>query len=140
MTVVHASCVAIHGEGVLLSGTSGSGKSDLALRLIDRGAQLVSDDYTALSTHDGALHAAPPPRLAGLIEVRGVGLVRMDFIAPVPVALFVALDTIPERLPVAKTKSLLGIEIPKFELFALEPSAPIKLELILARLLGSHRA
>ncbi|RMF16145.1 MAG: serine kinase, partial [Alphaproteobacteria bacterium] len=74
--LVHASCVAWHGRGILLRGPSGAGKSALALRLIEAGALLVADDYVVLdaqSTPDRLL-AAPPPRIAGLIEVRGLGL------------------------------------------------------------------
>jgi serine kinase of HPr protein (carbohydrate metabolism regulator) len=58
---VHATCVAIDGRGILIRGRSGAGKSDLALRLIDRGARLVSDDYTILAASGGRLRAAAPP-------------------------------------------------------------------------------
>lgn len=70
---VHASCVAIGGRGVLLVGPSGSGKSDLALRLIDGGAELVADDRVALRLADGRPVADAPPALAGLLEIREIG-------------------------------------------------------------------
>jgi serine kinase of HPr protein (carbohydrate metabolism regulator) len=125
---VHASCVAIGGRAVLIHGPSGSGKSDLALRLIDRGAVLVSDDYTALEVRGGALLASPPKTIAGKIEVRGVGIVERAFAAEVPVALLVDLGRAPERMPEAVTDALAGILLPCIGLSALEASAPIKVE------------
>ena len=125
---VHASCVAIGGRGVLIAGPSGSGKSDLALRLIDRGAKLVSDDYTELDVEGGRLLASPPPAIAGKIEVRGVGLVEGEAVGGVPVCLHVTLGGDPERLPEPGRIALLGIALPTLRLAALEASAPIKLE------------
>ena len=130
---VHATTVAIGGRGVVIEGPSGSGKSDLALRLIDRGAVLVSDDYTCLATVGGTLYASAPATIAGRMEVRGVGLVGMTQAGPVPVALAVQLGE-PERLPEPGTRLLAGIEVPAVTLAALEPSAPIKVELALGRL------
>ncbi|MGO4863291.1 HPr kinase/phosphorylase, partial [Campylobacter jejuni] len=77
---------AMRGVGVLIAGPSGSGKSDLALRLIDRGAVLVSDDYTLLHVEGGELHATAPVTIAGRIEVRGIGIVDRPTLARVPVA------------------------------------------------------
>ena len=101
MTRVHGTCVAIDGRGVLLLGASGSGKSDLALRLIDRGAVLVSDDQTELSTAHDLLFASAPATIAGLIEVRGIGIVTLPFVAQAPVALAVRLGEPVERMPEA---------------------------------------
>mgnify|MGYP006207984755 CR=1 FL=1 len=75
---VHTSCIAIGGRAVLIGGRSGRGKSDLALRLIDRGASLVSDDYTVVHRRDGRPVASAPDTIAGKIEVRGVGLSGKD--------------------------------------------------------------
>jgi len=131
---VHATCIAIGGRGVLIRGRSGSGKSDLALRLIDRGAQLVSDDYTDLSEEDGRILARAPKTIAGKLEVRGVGIVEMEPAADVPVCLVVDLDQVPERLPDdSNAMSLLGTVLPAIGLVALEPSAPVKLEQALLR-------
>ena len=131
--IVHASCVAIGGRGVLLGGRSGAGKSDLALRLIDRGADLVSDDYTELRCLGETVLAQAPATIAGKIEVRGVGLVRLPSVAGIPVCLCVDLDSSPERLPEPATKKLAGIDIPLVALAALEPSAPLKLEYALVQ-------
>ena len=132
--LIHASCVAIEGLGVLIAGPSGSGKSDLALRLIDRGARLVSDDYTELLPEGAHLRASPPPAIAGMIEVRGIGIVPMAHDASVAVALLVDLAAPVERLPEEAATILAGVEIPTVALAALEPSAPIKVEIALNRL------
>jgi hypothetical protein len=126
--IVHASCVAIRGRAVLLAGRSGAGKSDLALRLIDRGAELVSDDYTELWRVGDSLLASAPARIAGKIEARGVGILEMAAAEGVPVCLYADLDRSPERLPEAATIRLATLDIPLVALAALEPSAPLKLE------------
>ena len=131
---IHATCVAIGGRGILIRGRSGSGKSDLALRLIDRGARLVSDDYTILSASGGRLRAAPPATIAGKLEVRGIGIVALDAERDVPICLVADLDNIPERLPEpAKDVRLLETIVPTIALAALEASAPLKLEQALLR-------
>ena len=84
---VHASTVATGGRAVLLSGPSGSGKSDLALRLIDRGFTLVSDDQTVVMREGDRLIASAPPTIAGKLEVRGLGIVEMETLTDVPIAL-----------------------------------------------------
>ena len=131
---VHATCVAIEGRAVLIVGRSGAGKSDLALRLIDRGARLVSDDYTEVRARDGRAIAAAPSTIRDQLEVRGIGLVAFDSDQDVPVALVVDLDAAPERLPEAPESRLVaGLPIPVCPLVGLEPSAPLKLELALRR-------
>jgi serine kinase of HPr protein (carbohydrate metabolism regulator) len=129
---VHATCVAIDGKAVLLMGESGSGKSDLALRLVDRGAVLVSDDYTRLEQHGQHLLARAPATIAGQMEVRHVGIVKLPFAEDVPVYLAIYVDAEPERLPDgASTVRLAGIDLRCFTLNAREASAPIKVELLL---------
>ena len=96
---IHASCVAINGKGVLILGESGSGKSDLALRLIDDGARLVADDRTELTVERGRLCARAPKSIAGLIEVRGLGIVAQPFADKAYIALAVRLESAPQRLP-----------------------------------------
>jgi hypothetical protein len=126
---LHASCVAIGGRAVLIGGRSGSGKSDLALRLIDRGASLVSDDYTLVRRVEGRLLASPPETIAGRIEVRGVGIVTLPADRDVPVALFVDLDLASQRLPQpGDSRIVAGMDIPVLGMAGLEPSAPLKVE------------
>lgn len=132
---IHASSVMIDGRVLLIAGRSGSGKSDLALRLIDRGASLVADDYTRLERRGDALIASAPPEIAGRIEIRGLGIADMTFAAEGPVALLLDLDGKAERLPPERLPctELEGIAIPTLAFAALEASAPIKAERALHR-------
>lgn len=134
--LVHASAVAIGGRAVLIGGRPGMGKSDLALRLIDRGAALVSDDYCDVRRVEGRARASAPATIRGKIEMRGLGVVELETVQDVPVALFVDLDHVPERLPEAgETLSLAGVAVPVLRLAGLEASAPLKVETAL-RLIG----
>ena len=129
---LHASCVAIAGGAVLIEGPSGSGKSDLSLRLIDRGARLVSDDYTLLVRQGGALLASPPENIAGKIEVRGLGIVEMPNDADIPVKLLISLNEAVVRMPEdPPVRSIAGVDVPVVTLNAFDPAAPIKAELAL---------
>ncbi len=129
---LHASTVSIKGRAVLIEGPSGSGKSDLALRLIDRGATLVSDDYTIVRRIDGNLIASAPPNIAGLCEVRGVGLMSMPIESDVPVALIVSTANAAERLPQPGVMRIVaGVAIPTALISPLEASAAIKVEMLL---------
>lgn len=133
---VHASCVAIAGCAVLIGGPSGAGKSDLALRLIDRGATLVSDDYTHVAREGAAVIANPAPNIEGQIEVRGVGIVPLPCVRDLPVGLVVigmAVSGI-ERMPEEQSLILCGTRIPLLRLSLLEASAPIKVEMALKHL------
>lgn len=132
---IHATCVALDGVGILLRGPSGSGKSDLALRLIDQGARLVADDRVVLRQEGGELLAEAPPALRGLLEVRGVGPSPVPSIPSVAVTLIVDLTSSGEveRLPDAAFEILEGKPIARHRLSAFEASAPAKIRL-LARL------
>ncbi len=129
--MIHASCVAVDGAGILLRGPSGSGKSDLALRMIDEGARLVADDQVVIAQTDGRIVASAPDRLAGLIEVRGLGVIRIDPLAQAPLILvadLMATDAI-ERMPEPDSTQLLGIDLPLFRLDPFPASASAKLRL-----------
>ena len=124
--LLHASCVQLDGAGVIVRGASGSGKSDLCLRLIDAGGLLVADDQVLLerAAGDGLLLASAPAGLAGLIEVRGVGILRLPrVVGRSPVRLVVDLcpwgevDRLPpERGSGASTCKLLGVALPRLGL------------------------
>ena len=128
---IHASTVAIGGRAVLIMGPSGAGKSDLALRLIDRGGVLVSDDYTTVAQQGDTLVAMPPVRIAGQIEVRGIGIVRTPHLESATVALAVLLAAEDERLPEPRTIEISGIAVPAIVIDPRPASAPIKVEVFL---------
>lgn len=114
----------------MIEGRSGSGKSDLALRLIDRGAKLVSDDYTIARRQGKNLLASPPPNIAGKMEVRGIGLVDMENVSDVPVCLIVQLFDVVDRMPLTPEKRVVaGVMVPVMKIAPMENSAPIKVEL-----------
>lgn len=131
---IHASCVAVGDVGVLLRGPSGSGKSDLALRLIEGGAKLVADDRVDLHSDGTNLIAAAPPALAGLIEAVGLGPLAIPYRTEVTVGLIV--DLVPrrsvERLPEPASETVLGIDVPYFHLDAFGAATPAKLRLLAA--------
>ena len=111
--ILSASAVAIGGVALAIEGPSGSGKSSLALALIDHGARLIGDDGVALAREGDRIIASPPPNIEGLIEVRGVGLCEMPIAQPCPLALILRLDVGGERLPEsAPLRDILGVEIP----------------------------
>lgn len=133
---IHATCVALPEGGVLLRGESGAGKSDLALRLIDGGARLVADDRTDLVRVGDRLIARAPATIAGLIEARGVGILRLPperLAAEVAVVLIVDLVDAAgvERLPEATREALLGVSLPRVAIAPFEASAPAKIRLAL---------
>lgn len=129
---IHGTAVAIDGRGVLILGASGSGKSDLALRLIDRGATLIADDQVELTPRAGRLEACALAILHGRIEVRGIGIVDVDA-ARAPLALVIDLDRAPDRLPEPAATCFHGVELPLIALTPFAASAPIKVELALKR-------
>ena len=110
---LHATCVAVDGRGLLILGPSGAGKSALALGLLSRGAALVSDDLTRLDVVDGTLQAScPNPDLQGLIEARGVGILRAASVPQAGIALVVDQgQTETDRLPPRRTVTILGIPV-----------------------------
>ncbi len=127
--LVHGTTIDLNGTAVLLRGPSGIGKSDLALRLMDRGAVLVSDDQTRVTCKDDRLIASAPEAIAGMIEVRGVGLLRVPHYDQVPLGLVVDL-TEPhriERLPQPQFATYLNIRVPLLCLAAFEASTPAKI-------------
>ena len=124
----HATCVALNGDGVLICGKPGAGKSDLALRLMDAGFDLVADDAVLLTVDDGVLRAAPPDALAGMIEVRGVGVVTAPFVRDVAVKLKIVLSCGEkiDRMPESKVEDVRGVAVPCVVLNGFEPSAAAK--------------
>jgi len=132
---VHASTVATDGRAVLISGPSGSGKSDLTLRLLDRGFTLVSDDQTIVRREGDRLIASAPLNIAGKLEIRGIGIVEMDHVGDMPVALLVELTSDIQRLPDDdRERPILGVALPLINIDAMQASAPSKVALALDRM------
>ena len=135
MIKVHASVVAINGQGVMLRGPSGAGKSDLSLRLIDEGAELVSDDYVELYPQESQIIVKAPPSIQGLMEVRGLGLIKLPFRHEVPLA--IVFDLTPrkniDRLPPRDALFFAdGVSVPLLRIEGLVPSSTAKIRLALA--------
>lgn len=131
MMRVHGTTVAVGGSGVLIRGPSGSGKSDLALRLIDAGARLVADDQTELWRSGEAVMTRSPATIAGQIEVRGLGILRFPNLEEAPLRLVVDLiapDAV-ERLPEPRFCDYLQCSIPLLAIAPFEISAALKLRL-----------
>lgn len=117
-------------RGVLIEGPSGSGKSDLALRALGEGFRLVADDRVELWTSGGRLFGAAPATLHGLIEVRGLDVVREPALPLAEVVLLArcaAPDQAPDRMPEPRTEQILGLALPLIEIWPFEASAPAKL-------------
>jgi len=134
---IHASCVAIGRHSVLIMGNSGAGKSDLALRLIDQGAVLVADDRTVLFVDKGAIHARAPASISGLLEVRGLGIVKLRVRKKVMISLAVRLGPEGARLPAQRfyrPPAQLGprSRVPEILLDGRHSSTPAKIRTALA--------
>jgi serine kinase of HPr protein (carbohydrate metabolism regulator) len=131
----HAGLIAqwAHGRwrGALIEGPSGSGKSDLALRAMERGFRLVADDRTLLWLSAGRLFGRAPDALRDLIEVRGLDVLSAPALALAEVALLVR-SGVPERLPDPQNADIFGVALPVVEMDFREPSAPAKLGRALA--------
>ena len=124
-----ATCVAIGGRGLLIEGEPGSGKSSLALALIDRGAELVGDDGVVLHVDGGQLHAAPAPATAGLLEVRNVGLVRYVPRSDCRIALVIRLDpAAPRFIDRPDAATIAGVTLPLVRLWPDSPVLPLRAE------------
>ena len=131
---VHASSVAMDSRAVLITGASGAGKSDLALRLIDRGFTLVSDDQTVVRRDGDRLIASAPPSIKGKLEIRGIGILQIETANDVPLALLVELTSDLQRLPhESRERPLLGIKLPIVAVDAMTASAAAKVALALDR-------
>jgi HPr kinase/phosphorylase len=141
MIHLHATCVSLSGTGLLIRGAPGTGKSDLALRLIDQGAELVSDDYCEITVEGGRLMAAAPATIAGKLEIRGFGIVQLPHIEKVAVGLIVDLSKPHEieRLPATTNTVIENIALPWIKLDPFTASAAHKVRMVVRTLAGGAR-
>jgi serine kinase of HPr protein (carbohydrate metabolism regulator) len=133
MLTVHATCIAIDGHGILLRGPPGSGKSDLALRAIAAGARLVADDQVVLAREGDAVIGSAPPALLGLIEIRGLGIMRIaaDAQARITLVADMASAAAVDRMPEPRSCQIAGLSLPALALDPFQPSAAAKLHFAL---------
>lgn len=138
MIRLHATCLDLDGAGLLLRGPSGSGKSDIAFRLMEEGALLVSDDQVEVRRDGEQLLARPPETIAGLLEVRGMGLFRFGW---VPTVLALVVDLVPpdhiERMPDPVEADILGVHLPLMAINPWEISSCAKVRLAMRMARGS---
>lgn len=141
MSVIHASCVEFSGSGILICGDSGSGKSDLCLRMLDKGANLVADDQTRIENAGGRLTASCPEQLRGLLEIRGIGIVTMPAVPQAEIRLKLILQPAAKiaRMPLPQTENIEGISIPVLRIDPFEASAILKIKTFLSVLNGQRK-
>ena len=136
----HGSAVAIDGHAVLILGPSGSGKSDLALRLIDHGATLISDDIVGIESTDDHLTLSVAPNIAGKIELRGIGICAVNFVSSAPLALVVELTHEVDRMPPDNQRASIGnFWVPMVKLDPFQPSSALKVEWALRSVIDAGR-
>jgi len=131
--LVHGTAVKLNNKGLLIKGCSGSGKSDLALRLINEGAVLISDDQVIVKQVGECVEMAPPKQLQGLLEVRGIGIIKVPYDARCHLEMIVELRARGDidRLPEAEIEEYFGVSLPKIRLHAFDHSTPLKIDLML---------
>ncbi|WND03924.1 HPr kinase/phosphatase C-terminal domain-containing protein [Temperatibacter marinus] len=136
--LVHGTALEVNGQAILLRGASGAGKSDLALRLLAKGAKLIGDDYVVLSQADRSVFVRAAPELHGMLEVRGVGIIYVSEVLPLdtPYPLFAVVDLCDRedvpRMPEdedAQTE-ILGIAVKRLALHSFDASTPLKIALV----------
>lgn len=138
--LLQASCVAVNGQAIVIEGKTGSGKSSLALALIDRGAILIGDDGVQLEREANALIASPPPNIAGKLEIRHVGIAGLP-ITSAPLALAVELvdmrdASVPRFHDSLPRRNYMNVAIPYLAMPAHDHSLPLRVEWALQFVLG----
>ena len=141
MPVIHASCVRFKNKGLLICGQSGQGKSDLCLRLMEQGAELIADDQTKLECIDNELIASCPENLQGLLEVRGIGIITTPFLPATKIHLKLSLQSKEkiDRMPESVNENIEGVQIPVLALNAFECSAILKIKTYMEILNGQRK-
>lgn len=125
--LANATCVAIEGRGLLIEGPPGSGKSSLALALIDRGAVLVGDDGMVVEAREGRIWASPPPTIAGKLEIREIGIVTLPTTSA-PLCLALDLGAEPQRFPEPGSRAIADLTLSSLAFTATAPDAALRAE------------
>ena len=127
--LLHGTAVSINGNGIILLGPSAAGKSDLALRLIDRGAFLISDDAVPIIVGPSGPELHSAPNIEGRLEVRGIGIVPVAHVESSPLRLAVELSDPVDRLPEdGQCTDIAGFSVPLVKILPFEASAALKVE------------
>ena len=131
---IHGTVIRFRGKGVLIMGKSGMGKSDLALRLLEKGARVVADDVVHLEVREDKLYAFAPPALRNKLEVRGFGIIEVDGLPETQIDMVLSLQKKYDRLPKPHFFEFREIKVPEYVLSAFEDSILLKIRVIIDRL------
>ena len=131
--MMHSTAISLNGDGILIKGPSGSGKTDLALRLIESGGKLISDDQVVIKKKAKKLFLSSPKELDGLMQLSGIGIVKVDYVENIPLELVVKLQPfkVLDPFPINKQEVIEGFSIPALNLYSFSISATAKIKITL---------
>ena len=133
MFIIHSTAISLNGDGILIKGPSGSGKTDLALRLIESGGKLISDDQVIIKRKAKKLFLSSPEGLNGLMQLPGIGIVKVDHVQNIPLELVVKLQpyNVLEPFPINNQEFIEDFSIPSLNLYSFAISATAKIKIAL---------
>ena len=133
MFIIHSTAISLNGDGILIKGPSGSGKTDLALRLIESGGKLISDDQVIIKRKAKRLFLSSPKELNGLMQLSGIGIVKVDYVQNIPLELVVKLQPYKnlDPFPINKEEIIKDLSIPVLSLYSFAVSATAKIKIAL---------
>ena len=131
--MIHSTAISLNGDGVLIKGPSGSGKTDLALRLIESGGKLISDDQVVVKRKAERLFLSSPKELNGLMQLSGIGIVKVDYVQNIPLELVVKLQpyNVLDPFPINREEFIKDLSIPALNLYSFAVSATSKIKIAL---------
>ena len=133
MFMIHSTAISLNGDGILIKGPSGSGKTDLALRLIESGGKLISDDQVIIKKKAERLFLSSPKELNGLMQLSGIGIVKVDYVQNIPLELVVKLQpyNVLDPFPINREEFIKDLSIPALNLYSFAVSATSKIKIAL---------